>query len=220
MVVLFDLNGTLLDVRAMTAAWPGAPRGAALRALDDAVAQAMVDTITGHFRPFPDYLRAAIAHLAAVAGLPQELADEAVRIARALPPFDDAATALGMLRDKEIRSLVLTNSAGDAARDALEHAGLLDLVDDVVGADAVKASKPDRRVYEAGLAAGGAPADETWLVAAHWWDVAGAKRAGLRTAWIGRDEGALLRTVPPPDILATHLTDAATKLVEGRATRA
>src|SRR3954468_13726332 len=116
MPVLFDLNGTLLDAGAMTAGWPGAPRGAGLRALDDAVAQAMVDTITGEFRPFPDYVGAALGHLAAVAGLPRELADQGLTIARALPPFADAAGALTALRDAGLAPSVLTNSAADAAR--------------------------------------------------------------------------------------------------------
>jgi len=83
----------------------------------------------------------------------------------------------------------------------------------VIGADAVGVYKPERRVYAAGLEAIGAPAEQTWLVAAHWWDVAGAKRAGLRTAWVGRDEGALLSTVPHPDVLATDLADAAAKII-------
>jgi 2-haloacid dehalogenase len=213
MPVLFDLNGTLLDVGAMTAGWPGAPRGAGLRALDDAVAQAMVDTINDEFRPFPEYLRAALGHLAAVAGLPEELADHGATLARALPPFDDAAPALRTLRDAGLAPSVLTNSAADAAREALQAAELLDLLDAVVGADAAGAYKPDRRVYEAGLAAVGTPPGETWLVAAHWWDVTGAKRAGLRTAWVGRDEGVLLSTVPRPDVLATDLAAAAAKIV-------
>jgi 2-haloacid dehalogenase len=213
MPVLFDLNGTLLDPGAMTAGWPGAPRGVALRALDDAVAQAMVDTIGGVFRPFADYLRAALAHLAAVAGLPDELVEQAVTMARALPPFDEAAKALRVLADGQVAAHVLTNSPTAAARQSLEAAGLRDLIGEVVGADAVEAYKPDHRVYEAGVLAAGAPAGETWLVAAHWWDVAGAKRAGLRTAWIGRDEGALLPTVPTPDVLATDLVDAAAKIV-------
>jgi 2-haloacid dehalogenase len=212
MPVLFDLNGTLLDAGAMTAGWPGSPRGAGLRALDDAVAQAMVDTINGVFRPFPDYVRAALGHLAAVAGLPEELADQGATMARALPPFDDAEPALRVLRDAGHAPSVLTNSAADAAREALQAAELLDLVDTVVGADAVKAYKPDRRVYAAGLEALGAEAAETWLVAGHWWDVVGAKRAGLRTVWVGRDEGALLQTVPQPDLLATDLADAAAKI--------
>ena len=217
MPVLFDLNGTLLDAGAMTAGWPGAPRGVALRALDDAVAQAMVDTICGEFRPFPEYLRAALAHLAAVAGLPDELVDQAVVLARALPPFEDADPALRLLADAQLPTHVLTNSPTAAARQALEAAALRDLVDEVVGADAVEAYKPDHRVYEAGVLAAGAPAAETWLVAAHWWDVAGAKRYGMRTAWIGRDEGALLATVPAPDVLATDLADAAAKIVAAEA---
>ena len=213
MPVLFDLNGTLLDAGAMTAGWPGAPRGAGLRALDDAVAQAMVDTINGEFRPFADYVRAALGRLAAVAGQPEGLADQGATMARALPPFADAAPALRTLRDAGLAPSVLTNSAAGAAREALDAAELLDLLDGVTGADAVGAYKPDRRVYEAGVAAVGATPGETWLVAGHWWDVAGAKRAGLRTAWVGRDEGALLATVPKPDVLATDLADAAAKLV-------
>jgi 2-haloacid dehalogenase len=214
MPVLFDLNGTLLDAGAMTAGWPGAPRGVGLRALDDAVAQAMVDTIGGRFRPFGDYVHAALAHLAAVAGLPSELAHQGAAMARALPPFADARAAVIELRDAGLAPSVLTNSAADAAREALRAAEMLDLVDHVVGADAVQAYKPDARVYAAGVeAVGAAGPSEVWLVAAHWWDVAGAKRAGLRTAWIGRDEGALLETVPAPDVLATDLVDAAAKIV-------
>jgi 2-haloacid dehalogenase len=95
---------------------------------------------------------------------------------------------------------------------------MLDLVDHVVGADDVQAYKPDPRVYAAGVAAVGAtdPSD-VWLVAAHWWDVTGARRAGLRTAWVGRDEGALLETVPAPDVLASDLADAAAKIVAAEA---
>ena len=37
----------------------------------------------------------------------------------------------------------------------------------------------------------------------------GAKRAGLRTVWIGRDEGPLIRSAPEPDIRAADLTEAA-----------
>jgi hypothetical protein len=49
--VLFDVNGTLLDLRALTEGWPGAPAGLGLTVLDQTVAQAMTDTMTGGFRP-------------------------------------------------------------------------------------------------------------------------------------------------------------------------
>ena len=47
------------------------------------IAQAMVDTINNEFRPFPEYVRAALGHLAAVAALADELADQGSTMARA-----------------------------------------------------------------------------------------------------------------------------------------
>jgi len=208
--VLFDLNGTLVDPGAMTATWPGG-RGVALSILDAAVMQAMVDTLSGEFRPFPDYVRAALAHRAALAGLGDEAVEAGVAAARALPAFPDAGEALAGLRAAGRRVGVLTNSAADAARSTLEAAGLQEHVEAVLGADGVAAYKPDRRVYEYALRELEA-SEDSWLVAGHWWDVAGAKRAGMRTAWIGRDEGVLLPGVPAPDVLAPDLAAAAQRI--------
>ena len=209
MHVLFDLNGTLLDVAPLTAAFPGAPRGLALSVLDHAVAQAMVDTITESPRPFREYVGAALAHRAAVAGLPDDAVDAGVAAARALPPFPDAARALETLRDAGHTPHVVTNSAAAAAEEALRAGGLRDLVDRVLGADAAGVYKPHPRVYGRALEELGCEAADTWFVAAHWWDVTGAKRAGLRTAWIGRDEAVLLRTAPQPDVAVPDLLGAA-----------
>ena len=51
--------------------------------------------------------------------------------------------------------------------------------------------------------------EQAWFVAGHWWDVTGAARVGLRTAWIGRDEGVLLPSAPEPDVRAADLREAA-----------
>jgi 2-haloacid dehalogenase len=85
---------------------------------------------------------------------------------------------------------VLSNSAADAVGSALEAAGLE--VDLVVGSDSVRVFKPDPRVYAAGVEATGVPPDEVVMVAAHWWDLLGASRAGLRTAWVAREEKVLM----------------------------
>jgi 2-haloacid dehalogenase len=78
-----------------------------------------------------------------------------------------------------------------------------------VSVEAVGAYKPDPRVYAHALEVLGVAAGETWFVAGHWWDVWGAKCTGLRTAWVGRDEGALLGTVPEPDVRAADLAEVA-----------
>src|SRR5215218_250772 len=207
--VLFDVNGTLLDPRGLTASWEGAPSGLGLSVLDHTVLQSMVDTMTGEFRPFTDYIRAALAHRAELLGLGDEAVEAGMAAAAALPPYPDAADALARLRLAGHTPCAVTNSAADAARAALTQAGLIEHLDAVVGADAAGAYKPDPRVYRHALDVLGLQAGETWFVAGHWWDVTGAKRAGLRTVWIARDEGALLTSAPEPDVRAADLKEAA-----------
>jgi 2-haloacid dehalogenase len=50
------------------------------------------------------------------------------------------------------------------------------------------------------------------FVAAHGWDVTGAKHAGLRTAWISRGEELLSAMAPEPDVRADDLLGAARQL--------
>jgi 2-haloacid dehalogenase len=215
--VLFDVNGTLLDPRALTAAWPGAAPDLGLSVLDATVLQSMVDTMTGEFRPFAEYVRAALAHRAELLGLGEQAVESGMAAAAALPAYPDAAAALAALRAAGHKPCAVTNSAAHSARSALAAAGLLEHLDAVVGADAVGAYKPDARVYRHALEALALDAGGTWFVAGHWWDVCGAKRAGLRTVWIGRDEGALLRTAPVPDVRAATLAEAAAAIAATRA---
>ncbi|HEV2752931.1 MAG TPA: hypothetical protein VGV36_03735, partial [Solirubrobacteraceae bacterium] len=63
-----------------------------------------------------------------------------------------------------------------------------------------------------GVDALGAQPGEVTLVAAHWWDVEGAKRAGLRTAWVARRERVLRSGVPAPDVCGEDLREVAVAL--------
>ncbi len=204
--VIFDLNGTLTDVNAVAAPWgAAAPPRLGPEALDEAVMMSMGDTLCGVFRPFPELLRGALGRRAQLAGLdagaPLEQALERVA---ALPAQREAAAALDHLRSAGLGVAVLTNSAAQAGRRTLEAAGLLDRIDRLDGADAVRAYKPDPRVY---ALADPEPGD--WFVAAHWWDVTGASRAGLRTAWISRDDRVLPASAATPDVSAPDLLAAA-----------
>jgi 2-haloacid dehalogenase len=208
--VVFDLNGTLTDVNALATPWGGAASpGFGPAVLDEAVMMSMVDTLDGSFRRFPDLLRAALARRAQLEGLAPEPVDEAVQLAEALPARPDAAAALGHLRARGHAVAVLTNSAAAAARKTLDAADLTGLVDRLDGADAVRAYKPARAVYELTVA----PAD-AWFVAAHWWDVTGASRAGFPTAWISVDDRVLPATAPQPDISAESLLAATHAIVD------
>ena len=157
-LVLFDLNGTLLDPG------PLAP------ALQHAARLAMAHTLAGDVRPFAELIEAAGG-----------------AVPEAMPPFADVAAGLDRLRTEGHRLAVVTQSARATGEQHLSGAGLLDRFERVIGTDEVGAAKPDRRVYAYAVAElGGGPDEGTWLVAAHDWDVIGAHGAGLRTAFVDR----------------------------------
>jgi 2-haloacid dehalogenase len=189
--VFFDLNGTLVD--------PGVliePRQLALDALDHANVLAMITTLGGRTAPFRDLLDAALRRLLEREGRdPEEAAAALERLPR-MPAFPEARAALDALRGAGLRPAVLTQSSADAAHAVLAGAGLE--LDRVLAASPFK---PHPGAY--------APAKGSWFVAAHWWDVAGAAGAGLRTAWVSRDDRAYPAAVPQPDISAPDLLSAA-----------
>ncbi len=205
--IAFDLNGTLVDPAAML---DGEHAELARDALDDAVLQAMADTLTGEHRPFPEYLHAALERTLHVAGIDDDdVLENAMRRARTLPPFAGAADALASLAQTGYRIAVVTNSAADAAQTALDAAGLQRHVEVIVGADEVAAYKPDPRVYQHACTRLDTPAGSVCLVAAHAWDVLGAQRAGWRAVWVAHREHHLLATVPVPTLRAASLQEAA-----------
>jgi 2-haloacid dehalogenase len=213
--VLFDLNGTLVDpaVMAQPLGDSGPDEELVLAALDDAIAQAMVATMTGTLPPFRSLIEAALRRRLRLHGRDEEAAATALELMGSMPAFLDAPAALEILRGEGIKLGVLSQSSAADADAVLRFAGLRDRLDLVLSAQDAGAYKPDPRPYRMALERTGAAGDEVCFVAAHWWDVAGAKRAGLRTAWVARRDRALLDSVPPPDFSGRDLSEAASAIV-------
>ena len=206
-VILFDLNGTLTDPAGIGEPWSRPELGLAV--LRAAIQTTMADTLTGAYRPFAEHVRAAIEHHVALEGLDPAGLGPAVARARALDPFPDAASALDLLAAGGHRLAVLTNSGAEAGEATVRAAGLAVRFERILGVDAVRAYKPDPRTYAYALDELGATPEETWMVAAHAWDTTGAKRAGLRTAWISRGEGHLTPAAEPVDVAGSDLLEIA-----------
>lgn len=126
-------------------------------------------------------------------------------LARRLPEldaYDDALTAIERVRTSGAEPWVLTNGGRDAARHLLERGGLADLVTEIHSAEEVERYKPHAAVYEL------LPADAV-LVAAHAWDVVGARATGRRGIWVDRlDQDWPYPGVPQPQ-RAPSLREAA-----------
>ena len=209
--VLFDLNGTLVDpaVLAQPLGDSAADEVLVHEALDNAIEQAMVVTLTGAQAEFADLLRAGLRRRLSLAGRDPALADDALALLSTMPAFIDAPAALETLRGVGLELGVLTQSSADAADAVLRFAGLRDRMEIVLSAPESGAFKPDPRPYRMALERIGAAAGEVAFVAAHWWDVAGAKRAGLRTGWVARRDLFLPESVPEPDVRGRDLAEVA-----------
>jgi 2-haloacid dehalogenase len=193
--VLFDALGTLFDLGRKE-------RSAELmRTLHHATSV----TLAGAFAPL-----AELAH-----AVDPKLAES---IAEA-DPYDDAREALEMLAEAGVAAYVLTNGGRKATEELLRKGGLDGLVREVYSVDDVRRYKPDPAPYAHAVQRIDVAAADVTLVAAHAWDVLGARNAGLGSIWVNRRKERWPLPVPPPELIAEDLAEAARLVADALPTR-
>jgi 2-haloacid dehalogenase len=186
--VLLDVNETLLDLSGLQPAFDGLgmPDSLSLwfaRTLRNGFALAAA----GDYRTFADVATSTLVSLDPQRLRPSD-AEGLLHAFTQLRPHPDVEPGLRALAAAGIPALTLPVGSADTVARIFDEQGLGDLVAGHLSADQVGRWKPAAAPYLAGcLALGLSPADVT-MVAAHSWDLHGARRAGLRTAWISRLE--------------------------------
>ena len=212
--VLLDVNETLLDLAGLQPAFDrlGIPDGRALwfaRTLRNGFALAAA----GDYRSFADVARASLVSLDPIRLKPTD-ADPVLDAFASLPLHPDVEPGLRTLADAGIPALTLTLGSAQTVAEIFDAHGLSDLVTGHLSVDEIGRWKPAPAPYLAGcLALGLAPADVT-MVAAHSWDLHGARRAGLRTAWVSRLEHIRPDIFAPADIDGPDLITVLDRLLE------
>jgi len=141
-----------------------------------------------------------------------------LRVVGAMGELDlhpDVAPGLRDLRDAGVRIVTLSNGDARVAESLLKRAGLRDLVEQCLSADEAGRWKPAAEAYAHAARRCGVEPGELALIAAHPWDVDGARRAGLRTGWLSRDEAAYPPFFRAPQATASDLPALARVLVRG-----
>lgn len=216
MVLVFDLNGTLLDTRALEPHLHRIFRGrlTAREWFGTVLQYAASISLAGDYRPFHE-IAAAVLEMKAD-GLQVRLEPAVVQRVqdqmKNLPAFAEARSALESLRKANFRMAVLTNATRAAMQQQLENAGLGSYFEQTLSVDQVRRYKPARDPYELAMRSLGTSPDHMLMVAAHPWDLLGAHQAGCKTAFIRRPGNALLPGAPPPTYVAKDLADLATQL--------
>ncbi|MBA2566254.1 MAG: haloacid dehalogenase type II [Thermoleophilaceae bacterium] len=209
--IAFDAFGTLFDLDGL--------RGRARKAVGDRggelydlllarlVPSTWHATAAGAYRPFGEL--AVLALQAAAHELELELSEsQAHEIAAglsSLAAYPDADEALAGLAGRELA--VLSNGTREGVQSMVAAAGLSDRFAHLLVADDVGFFKPAPEVYAQAVTAFGGPANSILLVSGNEWDVAGAKLAGLRAAWISRGRRTTRFLGVESDLVAEQLAD-------------
>jgi 2-haloacid dehalogenase len=203
--VLFDVVGTLFDVAPLQRRL----RGSAFDAWFERLLHTATSlTLAGRFEPFADIAASTLKTTIARNGLSADPV-EVLELLQELPADNEAVAAVELLDASDVLVGALTNSGEKQTHQLLEAAGLAELIVEVVSVEEVEVYKPHPAVYRHAAERLGVEPRGITLIAAHAWDVVGAKEAGLDAIWIDRIEREWPFSKGKPRRVAHGLLEAA-----------
>ena len=132
---------------------------------------------------------------------------------RKLPAYDDVNEALEILRKNNIKIIAVSNSSLEMIKEQLTNAGIIDLFDAYYSVDSVKNYKPFKDIYQYVAHKENTSLSDIMMVATHDWDLFGAKKAGLSTAYVERKREIYNPYYIQPDIKKSNLIELAEEII-------
>lgn len=216
-VLVFDVNETLSDLSPMGRRFAdvGAPSHLAKAWFAGLLRDGFALTAVGAMEPFAriaaENLRVSLHGHA----LDRRLEDAVGHVMdgfAALAVHPDVPDGIRALRDLGIRLVTLSNGSASVAEGLCERADVSECFEAFLSVEDAGIWKPAAGAYAHALERCGIEAMEAMLVAVHPWDVDGAARAGLATAWVTRDDGRYPEHFHTPDLRVRSLIDLADQL--------
>jgi 2-haloacid dehalogenase len=188
--VVFDVMGTLFDLAPVRRRLKelGAPDGTLEAWFGRMLHSAASLTLVGEFRPFRAIGETTLRSTLAQLGVDPGRAEEVLQELGELDAYPEAGEAFDLLDEAGVPAVTLTNGGREHTEKLLESAGLRQRVQRVFTVDEVEAYKPHREPYLYAARTLGLPPASLALIAAHGWDVVGARAAGLAAIWVDRLE--------------------------------
>ncbi len=216
-VVVFDVNETLSDMSPMAGRFAdvGAPEHLAKLWFASLLRDGFALAAAGARERFAVIGEAALRTVLTGVSLDRDL-DSAVEHVMAgftqLPVHPDVPDGVRALRSTGRRLVTMSNGSAQVAEKLFSDAGIRDEFEALLSVEDAGAWKPDREAYDYAARTCDTAPDDMVLVAAHPWDIDGAARAGMHTAWINRNGTLYPGHFTPPEHTVTALTDLADQL--------
>jgi 2-haloacid dehalogenase len=213
-VIVFDVNETLSDLSPLGARFAevGASASAAPLWFASVLRDGFALTAAGENPAFADVARAALVSQLSLVQLNRSVEEAARHVMDGFGMLElhpDVASAVARLNEDGLRIVTLSNGATSVADRLLTSAGIRDRFERLLSVEDAGAWKPSRLAYAYAASECGADPADMVLVASHPWDVDGARRAGLQSAWVNRSQAPYPGTFLRPTYTVTSLDDLA-----------
>ncbi len=216
-VVVFDVNETMSDLSPLAARFidVGAPASMAQLWFACVLRDGFALSVAGQAKPFAQIGEQTLRVLLPPAQ-PSRSVEEAV--SHIMSGFEelvlhpDIAPGVHQLEDAGIRMVTLSNGASRFAEKLVADADLADCFEHLLSVEDVGIWKPARLAYEHAARTCDVPLEEMMLVAVHPWDIDGAARAGMQTAWLNRTDAHYPAIFTAPTHTVTSLEELAERL--------
>ena len=215
--MVFDVNETLSDMSPMGQRFEdvGAPAHLAKTwfagLLRDGFALTAVDASEPFARLAAEALRVSLHGLSLDVG-DEEAVEHIMSGFAGLGVHADVPDGIRALRALGIRLVTLSNGSVSVAEELFDRAGIRDHFEALLSVEQAGAWKPAARAYAYALEQCEVDSMDAMLVAVHPWDIDGAARAGLATAWIDRTGGPYPEYFRAPDLAPRSLIELADQL--------
>ncbi|WP_372754245.1 haloacid dehalogenase type II [Labilibaculum sp.] len=146
--------------------------------------------------------------------LTKETKEEILGSFRKLPAYNDVPEALTLLSENDFRVIAVSNSSLEMIKEQLTNAGIIDLFHAYYSVDSVKKYKPFQDIYHYVANKENIDTRNITMVATHDWDLFGAKKAGLHTAYIERKKELFNPFYLKPDFTNTNLVDLIQEIIK------
>ena len=214
--LIFDVNETLLDMSPL--------KNSVNSSLGEDTAEvwfaqllhySLVESITNTYHDFSEIAKAVLEMNAQKANLnltESELQEVLSPISK-LNAYPDVINGLDKLRQAGYRMIAFSNGKPSVLKEQLKFSGLTTYFDQILSVDGVKRYKPHPDTYKYALKQTNAKAESSMMVAAHGWDIAGAQKAGLKSAFIERPGKFIFPLADKPTLQFDSITGLAQELV-------
>ena len=210
-VVLFDVNETLSDMSPLARRFAdvGAPELTAKVWFASLLRDAFALTAAGGTARFATLATAGLRSVLTGQPLTRDLEDAVDHVMSgfgALGVHPDVPDGIRALKESGLRLATLSNGSADVADRLLTDAGLRREFEHLLSVQEAGVWKPASGSYGYAARTCGVEPAEMMLVAVHPWDIDGAARAGMSTAWINRDGSPYPEYFTAPTHTVTALT--------------